>query len=87
MGDSKFKQDVIECKHTFSNGITIQASLQIMITYDEFGDEKRKSHSVKKVYGIKSENETYWRIRPVGMKKKREEFDNDHVKSLFDGMD
>ena len=87
MGDSKFKQDVIERKHTFSNGITIQASLQITITYDEFGDEKRKSFSVKKVYGIKPEGEAHWRVRPVGTKKKREEFESEHLKSLFDGLD
>ncbi len=87
MGDSKFKQDVIDRKHTFSNGVTIQACLQITITYDEFGDEKRKSYSVKKVYGIKPEDEQQWRMRPVGMKKKREEFENEHVKSLFEDME
>lgn len=83
MGDSKFKQDVIERKHSFSNGITILANLQITTTYDEFGDEKSKSFSVKKVYGIKPEDDVHWRMRPIGSKKKREVFESEHIKSLF----
>lgn len=87
MGDSKFKDDVIHSKYSFSNGITILCQLQITITYDEFGDEKRRSHSVKKVYGIKQNSDTHVRLRPSGVRKKKEDFDAEHVKSLFSSDD
>lgn len=87
MGDSKFKDDVIHSKHSFSNGITILCQLQISTTYDEFGDEKRKNYSVKKVYGIQPHNENQMRFRPIGVKKKKEDLDAGKVNSLFDKKD
>lgn len=48
MGDSKFKSEVINGEHQFANGFVMSCLLQITITFDEFGDEKRSSYSVKK---------------------------------------
>lgn len=83
MGDAKFKDDVIHCRHSFSNGNTIHCHLQITITYDEFGDEKRKSYSVRKVYGVKYHDEVFTRMRPSGIKKKRDDMEKEHTQSLF----
>lgn len=85
MGDAKFKDDIINSKHSFSNGNTINCNLQITTTYDELGDEKRKSYSVRKVYAIKYYNETFPRLRPSGLKRKREKEQNEYKSSLFGG--
>ncbi|HQT82400.1 MAG: hypothetical protein B7Z60_01905 [Ferrovum sp. 37-45-19] len=70
MGDAKFKAEVIAGQHHFANGFLITCLLQITITFDEFGDEKRKSYSVKKVYGTKELDIAEFKLRPLGIKRK-----------------
>lgn len=70
MGDSKFKSEVINGEHQFANGFVMSCLLQITITFDEFGDEKRRSYSVRKVYAIKASESGAYKLRPVGFKKK-----------------
>lgn len=53
IGYSKFKQEVIEGKHKFSNGSMINCIIEIKITFDEFGDEKSRQYRVSKVFGAK----------------------------------
>ncbi|OCR89941.1 hypothetical protein CFT12S00416_01535 [Campylobacter fetus subsp. testudinum] len=72
MGDSKFKDDVIESKYEFSNGSSIQCCLQIKKTFDDFGDEiKNRTYSVSKVYAIKNNEIDEWKIRKIGLKKNK----------------
>lgn len=78
MGDYKFKIDVIEGKYTFSNGSAFQCWLQITTTYDDFGDEKRKSYSVRKIYGIKDSELSPLVLRKSGVAKKRQEWLTEH---------
>jgi len=80
MGDYSFKKDVIEGKHTFSNGSVIECNLQITITYDEFGDEKRKAYSIKEVFGIQELPQEALKLTQIGKRKKRDEQQG----SLFD---
>lgn len=80
MGDYSFKKDVIEGKHTFSNGSVIECNLQITITYDEFGDEKRKAYSIKEVLGIQELPQEALKLTQIGKRKKRDEQQG----SLFD---
>lgn len=82
MGDSKFKAEVIKGKHQFANGFVMNCQLQITTIFDEFGDEKRRSYSVRKVYAIKESGSTIYNLRPLGYKKKeklnqRRLFEND----------
>ena len=70
MGDSKFKSEVINGEHQFANGFVMSCLLQITITFDEFGDEKRRSYSVKKVYAIKLSESDAYKLRPIGFKKR-----------------
>lgn len=84
MGDSGFKEEVINGKHTFSNGSFIECKLQITTTYDEFGDEKRKSYSVKEVYAVQALPQSQLQLRESGRKKKRKEWVDEHQGSLFD---
>lgn len=80
MGDAKFKAEVINCQHQFANGFVMNCQLQISITFDEFGDEKRRSYSVRKVYAIKESNSNNYTLRPLGYKKK----ENLDQRPLFD---
>lgn len=80
MGDSKFKTEVINGQHQFANGFVMNCLLQITITFDEFGDEKRRSYSVRKVYAIKENESVAYQLRPVGFKKKM----NKDQRPLFD---
>jgi len=80
MGDYGFKKEVIESKHTFSNGSFIECKLQITITYDDFGDEKRRSYSVKEVFAIQELAQEQIKLTESGKKKKR----NEKQGSLFD---
>jgi hypothetical protein len=80
MGDYGFKKDIIEGKHTFSNGSFIECKLQITITYDEFGDEKRRSYSVKEVFGIQELPQEQIKLTKSGKRKKKDEQQG----SLFD---
>jgi hypothetical protein len=82
MGDAKFKTEVISGQHQFANGFVMNCLLQVTTTFDEFGDEKRRSYSVRKVYAIKESGSTNYTLRPLGYKKKegkdqRPLFDND----------
>jgi len=86
MGDSKFKQEVIEGKHTFLNGSLILCQLQIKTTFDEFGDEKRKNYSVQKVYGTQELKIGELKLRESGKKKQKEQWYNEHCPSLFDSL-
>lgn len=86
MGDSKFKQEVIEGKHTFGNGSLILCHLQIKTTFNEFGDEKRKNYSVQKVYGTQEVELGELKLRESGKKKKQDKWFNEHCPSLFDGL-
>jgi len=86
MGDSKFKSEVIEGKHTFLNGSLISCHLQIKTTFDEFGDEKRKNYSVQKVYGTQELELGELKLRESGKKKKQDKWFNDNCPSLFDGI-
>lgn len=70
MGDSKFKAEVISREHQFANGFAMNCLLQITITFDEFGDEKRRNYSVKKVYATKAGEVGAYKLRPLGLKKK-----------------
>ncbi len=78
MGDSGFKEEVINGKHTFSNGSFIECKLQITIIFDEFGDEKRRSYSVKEVYGVQSLPQGELKLRESGRKKKRQKWIDEH---------
>lgn len=82
MGDSKFKSEVINGQHQFANGFVMNCLLQVTTTFDEFGDEKRRNHSVRKVYAIKVNDVNSYTLRPLGHKKKetldqRQLFDKD----------
>lgn len=83
MGDYGFKKEIIEGKHTFSNGSFIECNLQITITYDEFGDEKRKAYSIKEVFGIQELPQELIKLTKSGKRKIREEKQG----SLFDEID
>ena len=80
MGDSKFKSEVIDGQHQFANGFVMNCLLQITITFDEFGDEKRRNYSVRKVYAIKENEAGVYKLRPLGFKKKMDE----DQRSFFD---
>jgi len=80
MSDSFFKKDVIKGKYTFTNGSYIECKLQITIIFDDFGDEKRRSYTVKKVYSIHELPHEKLKLTVSGKKKKRE----DGQGSLFD---
>ena len=72
MGDAKFKTEVTHGQHQFASGFLMNCQLQITTTFDEFGDEKRRSYSVRKVYAIKESGSTNYNLRPLGYKKKEE---------------
>ncbi|QKG29807.1 hypothetical protein [Campylobacter sp. RM16187] len=83
MGDSKFKNDVIDSKYDFGNGSFINCHLEIVKTYDDFGEEsKARLYRVVKVYEIKKDAFDEWKIRKAGIKKRKKKFD-EKVKSLF----
>ncbi len=87
MGDSSFKEEVINGKQTFSNGSLISCKLQITITYDEFGEEKRKSYSVKEVYGKQETPLSEMKLRSSGIKKKQRKWEEEHQSDMFDFLD
>lgn len=72
MGDAKFKSEVTHGQHQFASGFLMNCQLQITTTFDEFGDEKRRSYSVRKVYAIKESGANTYKLRPLGHKKKEE---------------
>lgn len=83
MGDSKFKNEVINGQHQFANGFVMNCLLQVTTTFDEFGDEKRRSYSVRKVYETKESGSANYTLRSLGYKKKEKR----DQKSLFDRDD
>lgn len=78
MGDSNFKEEVIEGKHKFSNGFIIECHLKITTKFDEFGDEKNKTYSVQKVYGTKETDLDKLKLRESGKKKQRQQWIDKH---------
>lgn len=84
MADSKFKQEVIEGKHKFSNGSLINCHIEIKITFDEFGDEKNRTYRVLQVYGTQELELGELKLREAGRKKQRKQWEVEHYKSLFD---
>lgn len=87
MGDSGFKEEVINGKQAFSNGSLISCKLYITVTYDEFGEEKRKSYSVKEVYGKQETPLGEIRLRTSGVKKKRKKLEEKNQSDMFDFLD
>jgi len=87
MADSKFKQEVIEGKHKFSNGSLINCHLEIKITFDEFGDEKNRTYRVLQVFGTQELELGELKLREAGRKKQRKQWEVEHYKSLFDEME
>lgn len=84
MADSKFKQEVIEGKHKFSNGSLINCSIEVKTIFDEFVDEKKKTYRVLQVYGTQDLELGELRLREVGKKRKKQKWEEEHQKSLFD---
>ena len=87
MGANDFKKEVISGQQTFSNGSLISCKLKITITYDEFGDEKRKSYSVKEVYGKQETPIAEMKLRNSGIKKKKKKWEDEHQSIMFDFLD
>lgn len=87
MADSKFKEEVIEGKHTFINGSSISCHLEIKIIFDEFGDEKNKNYRVLMVYGTKELDLGELKLREAGKKRKYRKQLNEHQMHFFDEME
>ena len=73
MGDNKFKQEVINKIHQFSNGSTINCRLLINTACDDFGEKNKVTYSVQDVYGIQISQNNPMTIR----KSKKERSKND----------
>jgi hypothetical protein len=87
MADSKFKQEVIEGKHKFSNGSLINCHLEIKVTFDEFGDEKSRAYRVLQVFGTQELELGELKLREAGKKRNQQKWLNEHQKSLFDDIE
>ena len=87
MADSKFKQEVIEGKHKFSNGLLISCHLEIKVTFDEFGDEKSRNYRVLQVFGTQELELGELKLREAGKKRNQQKWLNEHQKSLFDNIE
>ena len=87
MADSKFKQEVIEGKHKFSNGSLISCHLEIKVTFDEFGDEKSINYRVLQVFGTQELEMGELKLREAGKKRNQQKWLNEHQKSLFDDIE
>ena len=75
MGDSKFKNDIIDGRYDFGNGSFINCQLFITKTYDEFGNEcKNRSYRVAKVYETKRDILNNWVATNKGIKKQKNKF-------------
>ena len=84
MADSKFKQEVIEGKHKFSNGSLINCHLEIKVTFDEFREEKNGNYRVLNVYGIQEFQIGKLKLREIGKKRRYEKWLSKYQGSLFD---
>ncbi|MBP7227023.1 MAG: hypothetical protein KBA17_10830 [Aliarcobacter sp.] len=87
MADSKFKQEVIEGKHKFSNGSLINCHLEIKVTFDEFGDEKSRTYRVLQVFGTQELEIGELKLREAGKKRNQQKWLDEHQKSLFDEIE
>ncbi|WP_041957387.1 hypothetical protein [Sulfurospirillum arsenophilum] len=87
MADSKFKQEVIEGKHTFLNGSSISCHLEIKIIFDEFGDEKNKNYRVLMVYGTRELDLGELKLREAGKKRKYQKRLNERQMHFFDEIE
>ncbi len=87
MADSKFKQEVIEGKHKFSNSSLINCHLEIKVTFDEFGDEKSRNYRVLQVFGTQELELGELKLREAGKKRNQQKWLNEHQKSLFDDIE
>lgn len=87
MADSKFKQEVIEGKHKFSNGSMISCHLEIKVIFDEFGDEKGKTFRVLQVFGTQELELGELKLREAGKKRNQQKWLSEHQKSLFDDIE
>lgn len=75
MGDSKFKNDIIDGRYDFGNGSFINCQLFITKAYDEFGNEcKNRSYRVAKVYKTKRDNSNNWLATHKGLLKQKNNF-------------
>jgi hypothetical protein len=86
MADSKFKQEVIEGKHKFSNGSLINCHLEIKVTFDEFGDEKGRNYRVLQVFGTQELELGELKLREAGKKRKYQKWTKEHQGGLFDDI-
>lgn len=84
MGDSKFKDNVIEQRYIFKNGTLIKCQLEISVVFDEFGKEVRKTYSVKKVYEYGTKDEIM-SLTNLGKKRKRS-IDKENEPNLFSNL-
>lgn len=87
MADYNFKQEVIEGKHTFLNGSSINCHLEIKIIFDEFGDEKNKNYRVLMVYGTKELDLGELKLREAGKKRKYRKQLNERQMHFFDEIE
>lgn len=89
MGDSKFKNDIIDGRYDFGNGSFINCQLFITKTYDEFGNEcKNRSYRVAKVYETKRDILNNWVATNKGIKKQKNKFkDSFRGKNLFSDLE
>lgn len=87
MAASKFKQEVIEGKHKFSNGSLINCHLEIKVTFDELGDEKSRNYRVLQVFGTQELELGELKLREAGQKRNKQKWLNEHQKSLFDDIE
>ena len=87
MADSKFKQEVIEGKHKFSNGSLINCHLEIKVTFDEFGDAKSRTYRVLQVFGTQELEIGELKLREAGKKRNQQKWLDEHQKSLFDEIE
>ena len=89
MGDSKFKNDIIDGRYDFGNGSFINCQLFITKTYDEFGNEcKNRSYRVAKVYETKRDILNNWVATNKGIKKQKNKFkDSFKGKNLFSDLE
>lgn len=87
LADSKFKQEVIEGRHKFSNGSMINCSVEIKTTFDEFGDEKSKNYRVLQVFATQELEIGELKLREAGKKRNQQKWLDEHQKSLFDEIE
>ncbi len=83
MADKTFKDDVARGKYNFSNGTAIDCSLEIKTTYDEDGEKKNVSYSVKEVYNVIQIPQNM--IENLPKKRKRKKIkEGEYVGDLFE---